>query len=85
MRTCPKCGCYLPDNWTTCPACSADFKVEPKQSDCIFEVNTCFWDGSLSTHYFRFYENALSYQQRELERTETVQSASIVKRETFYE
>jgi hypothetical protein len=21
MRTCKNCGCYLPDNWTTCPAC----------------------------------------------------------------
>lgn len=21
MRTCTKCGCYIPDNWTTCPAC----------------------------------------------------------------
>lgn len=21
MRTCDKCGCYLPDKWDTCPAC----------------------------------------------------------------
>lgn len=21
MRTCQNCGCYIPDNWTTCPAC----------------------------------------------------------------
>lgn len=23
MRTCPKCGCYIPDNWINCPACDA--------------------------------------------------------------
>ena len=23
MRTCPKCGCYIPDNWINCPACVA--------------------------------------------------------------
>ena len=28
MRTCPKCGCYIPDNWTTCPACDARVKIE---------------------------------------------------------
>ena len=30
MRTCPKCGCYIPDNWTTCPACDAREKEEVK-------------------------------------------------------
>lgn len=27
MRTCPNCGCYVPDNWTVCPACDARVKI----------------------------------------------------------
>ena len=27
MRTCPNCGCYVPDRWITCPACEARVKV----------------------------------------------------------
>lgn len=30
MRTCPKCGCYIPDNWTICPACNTRKKEEIK-------------------------------------------------------
>jgi len=82
MRTCPKCGCYLPDNWITCPACFARYGAKSEPNDWVFEVNTCFWDGSLSTQYFKFYENALEYEQRQLERTEVVQSTSITKRKT---
>ena len=30
MRTCPKCGCYIPDNWIPCPACEAREQEEVK-------------------------------------------------------
>lgn len=30
MRTCPNCGCYIPDNWTTCPACNTQEKEKIK-------------------------------------------------------
>ena len=29
MRTCPNCGCYVPDRWITCPACEA--RVKPSK------------------------------------------------------
>ena len=29
MRTCPSCGCYVPDRWITCPACEA--RVKPSK------------------------------------------------------
>ena len=29
MRTCPTCGCYVPDRWITCPACDA--RVKPSK------------------------------------------------------
>lgn len=37
MRTCPKCSCYIPDNWITCPACDA--RVAPVFSNKKTEWN----------------------------------------------
>lgn len=54
MRTCPKCGCYIPDNWINCPAC--EVRVAP-----VFKKEKTEWnpwkDG---THYTeeRLYENS---------------------------
>lgn len=27
MKTCSKCGCYIPDRWNSCPACKIIIKV----------------------------------------------------------
>lgn len=37
MRTCPKCGCYIPDNWINCPACEA--RVAPVLTQKKMEWN----------------------------------------------
>ena len=48
MRTCPKCGCYIPDNWTTCPACDAKVKIDkealasPTKSPSLYRVDVLY-------------------------------------------
>lgn len=27
MKTCSKCGCYIPDKWNSCPACKITIEV----------------------------------------------------------
>lgn len=27
IKTCPKCGCYIPDNWSECPSCGRAEKL----------------------------------------------------------
>lgn len=62
MRTCDKCGCYLPDGWEECPACGLmDYESKPfdgntpvtefsrkNESFEIVDVNTA--DGR-TTHF----------------------------------
>lgn len=32
MRTCDKCGCYLPDGWEECPACGLmTYETKPEE------------------------------------------------------
>lgn len=32
MRTCDKCGCYLPDGWDECPACGLmTYETKPEE------------------------------------------------------
>lgn len=51
MRTCARCGCYIPDNWTICPACHLEKTVrfpnrfyrvkvfsDPYRTDEIYET-----------------------------------------------
>ncbi len=46
MRTCQNCGCYIPDKWTTCPACWR--RVEPVLKEKKTEWNS--WrDGTRYT------------------------------------
>jgi uncharacterized Zn finger protein (UPF0148 family) len=64
MRTCPKCGCYIPDNWINCPACEA--RVAPVLTQKKTEYNpmrdaTMEWNPWRdSTHYTeeKLYENS---------------------------
>jgi len=42
MRTCEKCGCYLPDNWVTCPACSANENQQQETKKIVYkEIKHC--------------------------------------------
>lgn len=63
MRTCPKCGCYIPDNWTTCPACGkkeTDTKTKVSHNG-IYRVVLYYKDNTTSDTFFGIYENALKY------------------------
>jgi len=73
MRTCKNCGCYLPDNWTTCPACFMDEKqVEhktEKQIDShkesflnnICRVDTFHKNNTKTSNVFASYEYAIRF------------------------
>lgn len=63
MRTCPKCGCYIPDNWTTCPACQSKETEIKKDTVGIFRVDVLYTDGSKysGSGSFNIYENAERY------------------------
>lgn len=70
MRTCPKCGCYIPDNWTTCPACDARIKIEdtlvsPVKSPSLYRVDVLYdYERIKTSEYFGRYENAYAYARR---------------------
>lgn len=68
MRTCPKCGCYIPDNWTTCPACHSQEKERPvKNTIRVYKVNVLYdYPCNLSYELFGQYENAVSYAKRKV-------------------
>lgn len=89
MRTCPKCGCYIPDNWTTCPACNSQEKIEIKKDTVsIFRVDTLYYDErGNSSEYFGIYENAEKHAIRQLTKplvtaTQIVHRGKIIK--TFF-
>lgn len=70
MRTCPKCGCYIPDNWTTCPACNTQVinnKVIPayEKTSIIYRVDVLYdYERVKTREYFGVYENAVKYATR---------------------
>ena len=69
MRTCPKCGCYIPDNWTTCPACHNSEKKESKVfPNGVYQVKVYYKDNTINDTLFGIYENALKYAMMSTER-----------------
>ena len=66
MRTCIKCGCYIPDNWNTCPACSRELKKSTNNQKIYsaYIVTIGYRDGSIGKSIFMKYENAFNYAHR---------------------
>lgn len=66
MRTCIKCGCYIPDNWNTCPACSHESKesVNNQKIYSAYIVTIGYYDGTIGESIFMKYENAFNYAHR---------------------
>ena len=90
MRTCSKCGCYIPDNWTTCPACQSKEQTEIKKDTVgIFRVDVLYNDGSkyFGSGSFSIYENAERYAIQQLTKP-LVTATQIIRRgkvvETFF-
>lgn len=75
MRTCKNCGCYLPDNWTTCPACFANENQQQEIKKIAYKeakpheslsFNTCRVDVlrknyTKSSNFFASYDNAIKF------------------------
>ena len=71
MRTCPKCGCYVPDKWITCPACDARVKIGKEaltpsvKSPSLYRVDVLYdYERSKNSQFFGRYENAYAYARR---------------------
>ena len=73
MRTCTICGCYIPDNWTTCPAChnvERKISTSTKKVVQLYKVNVLYdYSHNLSYEFFGQYENAVKYAQRKANET----------------
>lgn len=75
MRTCKNCGCYLPDNWTTCPACFVNEneqqevkkiaykETKPRESlsFTVCRVDILHKNNTKSSNIFASYENAVKF------------------------
>ena len=89
MRTCSKCGCYIPDNWTTCPACQSKEQSEIKKDTVgIFRVDVFYYHRKhQNSEFFSIYENAERYAIRQLTQP-LVTATQIIRRgkvvETFF-
>lgn len=83
MRTCPSCGCYVPDKWITCPACDARVKVSkealaprpyPNTTSKVFSqgkvyrVKIYYKDDTMSDTIFSRYENALNHAEKTIDK-----------------
>lgn len=68
MRTCPMCGCYMPDNWTICPSCNSQERIEVKIDTAnVYCVDTFYYnDQNKDRQYFGIRENAEKYAIRQL-------------------
>ena len=70
MRTCPECGCYIPDNWITCPACSAQVVnnkpiLARENNHLLYRVDVLYdYERIKTCEYFGMYENAVKYATR---------------------
>lgn len=81
MRTCPNCGCYVPDKWINCPACDARVKIgrealspypfynAPSKvyTNSVYQVKICYKDGTTSNTVFTMREHALKSAQKTLD------------------
>ena len=75
MRTCKNCGCYLPDNWTTCPACFVNENQPQEIKKIVYKeakpreslsFNVCRVDVfhknyTKSSNVFTSYDNAIKF------------------------
>ena len=63
MRTCPNCGCYIPDLWSICPACGNKEMVTKTKvfHNGIYRVVLYYRDNTTSDTMFDTYELAVKY------------------------
>ena len=55
MRTCPNCGCYLPDKWIICPACDAKAKTNKETSSPSLSYNAGSKVSTKGTYQVKIY------------------------------
>ena len=66
MKTCPQCGCYMPDKWITCPAC--DYNLASKVfSNSVYQVKIHYKDGTIANNIFGIRENAINNAKKTMD------------------
>ena len=82
MRTCPKCGCYIPDNWINCPACDAKAAIDKKTPaphsyhnttskvfpNGVYRVKIYYKDDTMTDTLFGLRDNALKHAQSTIDK-----------------
>lgn len=82
MRTCPNCGCYVPDQWITCPACDTRVKVSKEAlaprpchsttskvfPNGVYRVKIYYKDDTMTDAIFGMLESALNHAQRTIDK-----------------
>ena len=82
MRTCSKCGCYIPDNWTACPACKVKVGVSEETlasrpyhntvskvyPNGVYRVKIYYKDGTMRDNLFGLREHALKHAQSTIDK-----------------
>jgi hypothetical protein len=77
MKTCPQCGCYVPDKWITCPSCDARVKISKEalstypskaSSDNVYQVKIYYKDGTVTNNIFGIRENAINNAKNTMDR-----------------
>lgn len=71
MRTCNVCGCYIPDEWNTCPACHNTYgsvirNNHKESSIVVYKVNVINKNEIIAKEFFGLYGNAYNYAQRKV-------------------
>jgi len=81
MRTCPRCGCYVPDKWINCPACDSRVKIGKEALspypyynatsetlyNNVYQVKTHYKDGTVTNDIFTMREHALKRAEKTLD------------------
>ena len=89
MKTCCRCGCYIPDNWTRCPACSTSGDLEKKTHQRLIDrdmmglaIYTARFQFDYSsvpcTRYFGAFDEAFSFCE-ELADIDSVDSVELYR------
>ena len=82
MRTCPNCGCYVPDKWINCPACGGRVKIGKEALNPypfyntesktffngIYRVKVSYKDGNTLNSMFETREQALKRARKILDK-----------------
>lgn len=83
MKTCSKCGCYIPDKWDSCPACKIIIEVNTTthsryidRDSLLCNMHTVLVNYKYSTTPIKPYCSSCSWARNECDPTLLVHSCN---------